>query len=214
MAQHTAPVESLYELIKHRDSKSKFDTFQPPTTRENKNTHTHTPHMSMLPLTRNQILLGSGLLVSTALIGSRNFWWSPRTVIEPPESTKQGNRIFLPVRFDHEVDPLLLIKRPLLLNFTVRGDPYCNKVTGALQRIVAYETDKRINMVDIEADFPETRDLVPRFGVRSIPTIVAVRKTFPVDYYVDRKLMDDPEGEPDWLKLKEFIEKNSDPEDS
>jgi hypothetical protein len=170
--------------------------------------------MNMVALTRNQILLGSGLIVSTAIIGSRNFWWAPRKVIEPPESTKQGNRIFLPVRFENEVDNLLLIKRPLLMNFTIRGDPYCNKVTGALQRIVAYETDKKVNMVDIEADFPETRDLVPRFGVKNIPTIVAVRKTFPVDYYVDRNLLENPAGEPDWQKLKAFIEKNADPEDS
>jgi hypothetical protein len=167
-----------------------------------------------MALTRSQILLGSGLVVSTAIIGSRNLWWTPSKVIEPPESTKQRNRIFLPVRFENEVDSLLLIKRPLLMNFTIRGDPYCNKVTGALQRIVAYETDKKVNMVDIEADFPETRDLVPRFGVKNIPTIVAVRKTFPVDYYVDRNLLENPEGEPDWQKLKAFIEKNADPEDS
>lgn len=69
-------------------------------------------------------------------------------------------------------------------------------------------------MVDVEADFPETRDLVPRFGVRNIPTIVAVSKTFPVDYYVDRNLMENPDGEPDWAMLKEFVEKNADPADS
>lgn len=165
----------------------------------------------MPPLTRKQILIGSGLVLSTALVGARNFWWKTQTVFEPPQTTKQGNRIFLPVRFENEVDDLLLIKRPLLLNFTIRGDPYCNKVTGALQRIVAYETDKKVNMVDIEADFPETRDLVPRFGVRNVPTIVAVRKTFPVDYYVDTNLLNDPEGEPDWAKLKEFVERNADP---
>lgn len=135
-------------------------------------------------------------------------------MLDPPETTKQGNRIFLPVRNAEELDSYLLIKRPVLLNFTVRGDPYCNKVTGALQRIVAYETDKKINMVDIESDYPETRDLIPRFGVRNIPTVVAVRKTFPVDSYVDQGLIENPDGEVNWEKLKAFVEKNADPEDS
>lgn len=170
--------------------------------------------MNMVVLTKGQVLLGSGLIVGTAIIGTRNFWWTQRKVIEPPTSTKQGNRIFLPVRFENEVDDLLLIKRPLLLNFTVRGDPYCNKVTGALQRIVAYETDKKINMVDIETDQPDTKDLLPRFGVKTIPTIVSVRKTLPVDQYVDQNLLDNPDGEVDWIKLKEWIEKNSDPADT
>lgn len=164
----------------------------------------------MLRITQKQILIGSGLIVSGAIIGTRSFWWTPREILEPPKTTKQGNRIYLPVRFENELDDLLLIKRPLLLNFTIRGDPYCNKITGALQRIVAYETDKKINMVDIECDEQGTKDLLPRFGVNNIPTVVAVRKTLPVDKYVDENLLNDPENEIDWIKLKNWIEKNAD----
>lgn len=164
-------------------------------------------------LSRRQILIGTGLITGAAVVASRQLWWTPRKVLDPPTDTKQGNRIFLPVRFENELEDLLLIKRPLLLNFTIRGDPYCNKVTGALQRIVAYETDHKINMVDIETDELTTRDLLPRFGVRNIPTIVAVKKTLPVDSYVDENLLKDPESEVDWIKLKQFVEKNADSPD-
>lgn len=167
---------------------------------------------TMVTLTRPQLLLGSTVLLGS-LYTTRQFWWQSQTpILHPPSSTKQGNRIFLPIRFEDELSDLLLIKRPLLLNFTVRGDSYCNKVTGALQRIIAYETDKRINMVDIEVDEPGTKDLLPRFGVKDIPCVVAVRKTLPADWYVDEKLKADPTGEIDWLKLKAFIEKNADEE--
>jgi thioredoxin-like negative regulator of GroEL len=148
--------------------------------------------------------------VSTAAYGSRAFWWTPKEVLQPPETTKQGNRIYLPIRFENELEDLLLIKRPILLNFTIRGDPYCNKVTGALQRIIAYETDKRVNMVDVECDEPGTRDLLPRFGVKNIPSVVAVRKGLPVSKYVDQGLLDNPDSEVDWQKLKQWIEENAD----
>ncbi|KAH3670301.1 hypothetical protein WICMUC_004870 [Wickerhamomyces mucosus] len=168
--------------------------------------------MTMVNITRPQLIIGAGF-AAAALFGTRQFWWnSQKKIIYPPSSTKQGNRIFLPIRFEDELDTILLIKRPLLLNFTVRGDPYCNKVTGALQRIVAYETDKKVNMVDIEVDEPGTKDILPRFGVKNIPTIVAVRKTLPVDNYVDQNLLNDPESEIDWEKLKKFIENNADNE--
>lgn len=163
-------------------------------------------------LTSKQIIIGSSILVGVATIASRNFWWTPRKVLEPPSTTKQGNRIFLPVRFENELDDLLLIKRPLLLNFTIRGDPYCNKVTGALQRIIAYETDKKVNMVDIETDEPGTKALISRFGVKNIPSVVAVKKQLPEAWYIDEKLKTNPEGEVDWDKLKKFIEDNADNE--
>lgn len=96
---------------------------------------------------------------------------------------------------------------PLIMNFTMRNNPICDKLTGALNRIVMLETDKKINSVDVETDWPETKEVVLRFGVNNIPMLVAVRKSFPVDYYVPKDLGAD---EVDWYALKMWIEKNAD----
>ncbi len=78
------------------------------------------------------------------------------------------NQIFLPIRYRYELDSIIPLSNriPLLLNFTYRGDKASDKTTGALQRIVGYETEKRINMVDVEVDEPEVRDILPDYAVR------------------------------------------------
>lgn len=76
-------------------------------------------------------------------------------------STNAGHSI----RYQSEFEPLLLLKTPLLANFTYRGDPRSDKLTGALNRIVADETEFRISLVDIEADEPDIRDLMLRYSV-------------------------------------------------
>lgn len=71
------------------------------------------------------------------------------------------------MRSDAELDDTLRFnnRSPLILNFTVRGNDTCNKLTGALNRIVLLETDKRVNIADVETDYLETRDSMLRFGV-------------------------------------------------
>ncbi|SCU99809.1 LAMI_0G00980g1_1 [Lachancea mirantina] len=124
-------------------------------------------------------------------------------------SSQNGNQCFLPVRSGDELNELLMFnnRAPLILNFTVRGNDVCNKLTGALNRIVLLETDKKINIADVETDYLETRDSMLRFGVHQIPTLVAVRKTFPVDHYSVPSLKN---KEIDWGHLKAWIEKNAD----
>ncbi|QEU62353.1 hypothetical protein KDRO_F02810 [Kluyveromyces lactis] len=147
-----------------------------------------------------------------------NSWWSkiiyPFTQeenISPSQSyVKTGkNQCFLPIRNDNELNDVLLFNNrlPLILNFTVRGNETCNKLTGALNRIVLLETDKRINICDVETDFLETREAMLRFGVTQIPTLVAVRKTFPVDTFSQPDLVSQ---DVNWLQLKAWIEKNAD----
>ncbi|AAS54530.1 AGR041Cp [Eremothecium gossypii ATCC 10895] len=120
-----------------------------------------------------------------------------------------GNQCLLPIRSNAELNDALLISHsaPLLLNFTFRGVPQADALTGAANRIVLLETDKRINIADVEADFADTREGMLRFGVNSLPTLVAVRKTLPVDYYT---LSEDELAEVNWLRLKAWIERNAD----
>ncbi|CDO96229.1 unnamed protein product [Kluyveromyces dobzhanskii CBS 2104] len=147
-----------------------------------------------------------------------NSWWSKiiypfseEKNTSPSQSyVKTGkNQCFLSIRSDNELNDVLLFNNrlPLILNFTVRGNETCNKLTGALNRIVLLETDKRINICDVETDFLDTRDAMLRFGVTQIPTLVAVRKTFLVDSFTQPELRSE---DVNWLQLKAWIEKNAD----
>lgn len=69
------------------------------------------------------------------------------------------------VRYESEFEPLLLLKTPLLANFTFRGDPKSDKLTGAFNRIVSEETEFRVSAVDVEADEQGTRELLVRYSV-------------------------------------------------
>lgn len=157
--------------------------------------------------------------LSLALVQRRGkSWWSKiiypsgEQDISPAKSyLKTGkNQCFLPIRSDEELNEVLLFnnRSPLILNFTVRGNGTCNKLTGALNRIVLLETDKSVNICDVETDFAETHGAMLRFGVSKIPTLVAVRKTFPVDTFYQSGLTSGQEI--DWLQLKDWIEKNAD----
>ncbi|ODV97024.1 hypothetical protein PACTADRAFT_32521 [Pachysolen tannophilus NRRL Y-2460] len=158
-----------------------------------------------------KLLYGTGGVAISGLGLARYFNWWPFNLqlgplLTPPNDTKQGNRIFLPIRYADELYPILMQKPPLLLNFTYRRNPECDKLTGALQRIVALETDKKINLVDIEASEPGTRELMLEYRVDHVPMVVALRKQLIVDSYIDKNLTQDPNKEVDWINLKNWIE--------
>lgn len=168
------------------------------------------------PIVSRRVLIGTGCLISGLLVARQFNWWpfanNPFTGanMNPPADQKGPNRIFLPIRYKEELHPVLIQKLPLLLNFTVRGNEQCNKLTGALQRIVSLETDKRVNMVDIEADEPGTLDLLTEYRVTEIPTVVLLRKQLIVDHYTVPDLMKNTSSEVDWIKLKDWIESVAD----
>ncbi|CAR29592.1 hypothetical protein ZYGR_0AD02750 [Zygosaccharomyces rouxii] len=122
---------------------------------------------------------------------------------------RQANQTFLSIRNENELANTLIAsgKTPIILNFTVRNNAICDKLTGALDRIVMFETDKKINSVDVETDFAETMDFLVRFTVKDIPSLVAVRRGFPVDWYAPDDLRT---RDVDWINLKEWIERNAD----
>lgn len=147
------------------------------------------------------ILAGTVVVTGIALYGQKRKWWlKPSDILYPPAESRQGNRIFVAVRDKQELQPLLIQEHPLLLNFVYRGEGKSNSVTGALQRIVAYDTSKWVNMVDIEADEQGNKDLLVDYTVNSIPTIVALHKQLPVSSYVE------DEETVDYEKLKSWVE--------
>ena len=140
----------------------------------------------------------------------RLFWnWFSSGLGKGPE-TREPNQMFLSTRNENEMTDTLIAssKTPLIMNFTMRNNTPCDKLTGALNRIITLETDKKVNVVDVETDWSGTKECTLRFGVNNIPMLVAVRKTFPVDYYTPKDLTNQ---DVDWYGLKAWIEKNADP---
>lgn len=76
-----------------------------------------------------------------------------------------ANRIFMPVRYESEFDNIALLPTPLLANFTLRGHSQSDQLTGAIIKILSYETEKSISAVDIETDEATTRPIMERYGV-------------------------------------------------
>lgn len=104
---------------------------------------------------------------------SRDSWWWSKSKTPQPDnngspSQPSQNRIYVPVRYEQEFDSLALLPTPLLANFTLRGDAASDQITGALIKIVSYETEKSISAVDIETDELTTRPLMERYGVSNI----------------------------------------------
>ncbi|KAI0462070.1 hypothetical protein LJB42_004675 [Komagataella kurtzmanii] len=163
-------------------------------------------NMALTP--RDKYIIGGGLFLAGALwFGQSRGWLKVRTqLFYPPASTKSGNRIFLPVRDPSELHPYLIQKPPLLLNFVYRGETASNKLTGVLQRIVSLETEKSVNMVDIEADETANHQLLSTYMVTKIPTVVALKKQLPVSQYCDLELIDNKDKEVDWEELKKWVE--------
>lgn len=149
---------------------------------------------------------------STLLTPSKRLYWNwlANGGSRNGADSRQTNEVFLSIRNENELTDTLIAssKTPLILNFTMRNNMACDKLTGALNRIVMLETDKKVNVADVETDWLETKEAMLRFGVNSIPMLVAVRRSFPVDHYIPKDLTHD---EVDWYALKTWIEKNADP---
>ncbi|GMG31555.1 unnamed protein product [Ambrosiozyma monospora] len=159
-------------------------------------------------------MLGGTVLVgglAVFLQSSRFAPFKPQKIIYPPQTPtgNNKNRIFMAVRDPSELQPLLNTKPPLLLNFVYRGEPASNKLTGALQRIVAYDLEddgKLINLVDIESDEPANKDLLLTYQVNTVPSVVVVKKQIPRGSYVDKDLVADPEhSEVKWDELRLWV---------
>lgn len=138
------------------------------------------------------LLLGTGTVVG-AYAATRSY----------TPAGKPINRVYMPVRYESELEPLLLLKTPLLTNFSINNDHTSTNVSKALGEIVERQTKARVSTVNIEADEPGVRDLLTKYGVSHIPTIVALRGGVPFDRYVVKEY--------DYEDLKNWVDKVGDP---
>lgn len=76
----------------------------------------------------------------------------------------------------------MLTKNPLLLNFTIPGDKSCNKVTQALFDLLSdadkYPLDlsQPVDLASVACDSADGRDLMSKFVVNKIPSVVVLKK--------------------------------------
>lgn len=121
--------------------------------------------------------------------------WSNRSIYPPSAKLiTTNNRLYNDyVSSANELHNYLLIKQPLLLNFTVQADPQYNVSTKLLFDILAnkekYPLDSDVfpvHLVNITCDSLEAKDLMLTYGVNKLPTLVRLFKQLPVDYYVPK----------------------------
>lgn len=126
-------------------------------------------------------------LVGGTAVAVGTFGLIGRRLSSPAAGSGGPNRVYLPVRNEQEFAPLALLGGPLLANFTFRNDPKSTKLTGVLHRIVE-STSASVSLVDVEADEPGVRDLLVRYNVASIPTVVAIKGGQPMAYYSPKEI--------------------------
>lgn len=85
------------------------------------------------------------------------------------------NKVYTSVRQEWELNQLLSLPNPLLVNFCMYTDPKSKAVSETLEKIVrSQETHRPVSSVDVEVDEQGTRELLQRYLVSRIPTIVAL----------------------------------------
>mgnify|MGYP004719057989 FL=1 len=98
-------------------------------------------------------------------------WLRPKKIVYPDQEIgiHQTTKIYpQAVKYgDSDLHDYLLAsgKIPILLNFTMRGDDYCNKISRQLYDLLNYDIQKKVNLVDVECDEPGNTDLMLTYGV-------------------------------------------------
>lgn len=134
-----------------------------------------------------------------ALIGSSAcFLWASRAFTA--QAAGPG-RVYTSIREESEFTRLLPLPVPLLANFCMLVDPKSREVSDTLTSIV--ESGKaafQVSAVDVEIDEPAAQDLVQRYIVAKIPTIVAFSGGEPVQSLEPSASGKELEGEIlDWI---------------
>ena len=96
------------------------------------------------------------------------------------------NRIYLQgsqIRYKSELDPLLaytsLKNVPLILNFSAAWCNTCAEKSPIVERLFQEELiGEKLDYVEIRSDEPEMSEYLIRFGIKTFPTLVGIRREF------------------------------------
>ncbi|CCG84259.1 protein of unknown function [Taphrina deformans PYCC 5710] len=104
-----------------------------------------------------------------------------RSLLHGFGGTPTRHRIYAQVRYSAELHPLLALSStknvPLILNFSAPWCGTCHVQTPLVLQALE-ELDGRLDYVEIKADEPEMSEFILRFGVRTFPTLVSIRREF------------------------------------
>ncbi|QPG73857.1 hypothetical protein FOA43_001172 [Brettanomyces nanus] len=150
---------------------------------------------------RQEWILGGSLVLGGLALyiqSSKHPLIKPTKVVYPPKNGgSPNNRIYQIIRDPSELDPLLVTKAPLLLNFVRLGEPASSKLTISLQKIVSTDMvkeNKAVSMVSVECDGTENIPLAVKYAIKEIPSILCLDKQLPAGNYVDLDLNRDPQN--------------------
>lgn len=96
-------------------------------------------------------------------------------------ATAVKHRIYDQVRYQSELQPIVALTSaknvPLILNFSAPWCATCRDMSPVIRRLLS-EVEDRLDYVEIKADEPEMSEELLKYGVRTFPTIVSVRREF------------------------------------
>ena len=91
------------------------------------------------------------------------------------------HRVYTQIRYQSELQPIVAMTAaknvPLILNFSAPWCATCTEMSPVILRIL-HQVEGRLDYVDVKADEPEMADELLKYGVRTFPTLVAVRREF------------------------------------
>lgn len=115
-------------------------------------------------------------------------WTNKKSVYPPaPSLFTTKNRIYENyIETNSELSNLILVKQPLILNFTVQADPTYNELTSSLFNVLSDKSkyplgDYEVHLANITCDAPESKDLMLKYGVGKLPTLVRLEHQLVID---------------------------------
>lgn len=97
------------------------------------------------------------------------------------QGTPTRHRIYAQIRYSSELSPILAMTSvknvPLILNFSAPWCGTCHEKNPVVLEALK-EVQGRLDYVEIKADESEMGEYIIRFGVKTFPTLVSIRREF------------------------------------
>lgn len=114
-----------------------------------------------------------------------------------PVSNGSG-QVFVNVRHYDEFESFIRLPQPLLANFCILTDPFSKQVSSELKDIV--NQGAKLNCTDVEMDEPDVQEVVQRYAISSVPTVLAFRGGYEFSRHI-------PRNTPDWQQdLRNWVQ--------
>lgn len=146
------------------------------------------------PIQSNKKLLGIGIFTVatiTAFIWARSKpGKATLPIIYPPEThSSSGGRIFQTIQTPQEFDLLLsspaVSRGTLFATFVRLGESPSNSMANHMWDIIKNVENPETSTVCVELAGGRNNELMQRYMINTVPSVIALKKTLPSDTYVD-----------------------------